>query len=79
MKRKYRKKEYKSCWGRDFLYLSKLALVTPNMYRLSFSWVKWPGHGVKHLSQNIAEVKEIAELYFYSLSLSLSAFMACSR
>jgi hypothetical protein len=39
-----------------------------NGYRVFFLEVKWPGHGVDHISPSSTEVKERVELYLYSPS-----------
>ena len=61
-----------SRFGRDFLHMSRPALgplqLLCNGYRVSFPWIKRPGHGVKHPPPLSAEVKERVELYLFSPS-----------
>jgi len=45
-----------------------LGPTLPPVQWVSFLAVKRPGPGVNHTTPSIAEVKEIVELYFYSLS-----------
>ena len=64
-----------SRWRRDFPNPSRLALgptqLLYNGYWVSFPELKGPGLGVDHPLQSSADVKEIVELYLYSVSVTL--------
>ena len=62
-----------SRWGRDFTYPSIPALRDPSNLLYNgvpglFPGVKWSGRGVNHPPPSSAEVKEIVDLYLYTLS-----------